>query len=90
MKKSEIKIGGKYHCKVNGILCTVRVDSISRHGGWNGTNMNTNRPVRIRTAARLRAPVDIDVAFDSAMEAAMKEDESLAWTHVSLSDGSEE
>lgn len=54
MRKNEVKIGGTYVAKVSGKLVTVRLDSASRFGGWDATNLYTGRSVRIKTAARLR------------------------------------
>ena len=55
MKKNEVKVGGKYTAKVNGKVVTVRIDAENPHGGWDATNLETNRKVRIKTAQRLRA-----------------------------------
>ena len=57
MKKSEVKIGGTYTAKVNGKVAKVRIDAENPHGGWDATNLATNRKVRIKTAQRLRAAV---------------------------------
>lgn len=54
MKKSEVKIGGKYECRVSGNTVSVRIDRESDYGGWEATNTQTGRKVRIKTAARLR------------------------------------
>jgi hypothetical protein len=54
MKKRDIVIGGIYVAKVSGALTRVRINQESRYGGWEATNLGTNRPVRIRSAARLR------------------------------------
>jgi hypothetical protein len=54
VKKNEIEIRGVYVAKVSGKLVSVRIDRESPHGGWDATNLATGRPVRIRTAARLR------------------------------------
>jgi hypothetical protein len=58
MKKADIRIGGTYVAKVSGSLTTVRIMSESIYGGWNGQNIATGREVRIKTAARLRKPVE--------------------------------
>lgn len=57
MTKNEIKVGGRYIAKVSNKLVTVRIDSENDRGGWNATNIVTNRSVRIKTAARLRRAV---------------------------------
>ena len=54
MKKHEVRLGGIYVAKVSGTLTRVRIDRQSRYGGWEAVNLATNRPVRIRSAARLR------------------------------------
>jgi hypothetical protein len=58
MKKRDIKIGETYLAKVSGKLVPVRITSESPHGGWNAVNTTTGREVRIRSAARLRRPLD--------------------------------
>ena len=58
MKKRDIKIGQTYLAKVSGKLVSVRITSESPHGGWNAVNTTTGREVRIRSAARLRRPLD--------------------------------
>lgn len=57
MKKRQIQVGGFYLAKVSDRLVTVRIDSESRHGGWNATNISTGRAVYVRTAQRLRSAV---------------------------------
>jgi hypothetical protein len=54
MKKDEIKIGQTYLAKVNNRLVPVRIDKEHAGGGWDAMNMTTNRPVRIKSAQRLR------------------------------------
>lgn len=69
MKKKEIQIGHCYVAKVSSKLVKVRIDGESEYGGWNATNTVTFRPVRIKTAARLRCPAFDDPqakAFDAA------------------------
>ena len=57
MKKKDVKIGEVYMAKVSGKSVRVRVDSESRYGGWDGTNLLTGRQIRIKTVARLRPMV---------------------------------
>lgn len=57
MKKNEVIIGNKYVAKVSGKLAIVKIDRESVHGGWDATNTETNRSVRIRGATRLRYEV---------------------------------
>lgn len=54
MKKKDVKIGSSYTAKVSDKLTTVRITGESRYGGWDAINVNTGRPVRIRSAQRLR------------------------------------
>ena len=54
MKRSEVLIGRTYMAKVTGKVVPVRLDASNPHGGWDGTNMATGRPVRIKSAKRLR------------------------------------
>jgi hypothetical protein len=58
MKKAEIRIGTIYSVKVSGKVVPVRIVAESLHGGWIGRNEVTGREVRIRTAGRLRKPVE--------------------------------
>ena len=56
MRKASVKVGGVYASKVSNSVVPVRLDEESPHGGWNATNMNTGRNVRIKSAQRLRGP----------------------------------
>ncbi len=67
MKKNEVKIGGTYTAKVNGKVAKVRIDAENPHGGWNATNLETNRKVRIKTAQRLRACLHADTHRQAAV-----------------------
>ena len=62
MKKAEVKIGATYQAKVSDKMTEVRIDSESPHGGWNATNLKTNKPVRIKSAQRLRFETDAPAA----------------------------
>jgi hypothetical protein len=66
MKKSEVKLGGVYTAKVTNKLVQVRIDAESRYGGWDGTNIQTGKKVRIKSPARLRAAVRGDGAATGA------------------------
>jgi hypothetical protein len=57
MKKNEVQIGQTYLAKVSDKVVPVRIDAESRHGGWDATNMSTNKRVRIKSAQRLRGEV---------------------------------
>ena len=58
MKKRDIKIGETYLAKVSGKIVPVRITNESPYGGWNAVNTTTGREVRIRSAARLRRPME--------------------------------
>lgn len=58
MKSKDVQLGQVYVVKVSGKLTRVRLDSESPYGGWSGTNLETKREVRIKTAAKLRRPAD--------------------------------
>jgi hypothetical protein len=58
MKKRDVTLGQVYAVKVSGAIQKVRVVAESPYGGWVGKNLATGREVRIRTAGRLRYPVD--------------------------------
>jgi hypothetical protein len=57
MKKSEVKIGGVYTAKVSNKVVQLKIDTESKYGGWDGTNLATGKKVRIRSAQRLREAV---------------------------------
>ena len=54
MKKSDVKTGEVYSCKVSGHVVPVRIDRENPRGGWDGTNMKTRKAVRVKSAQRLR------------------------------------
>jgi hypothetical protein len=54
MKKSDVKIGNVYTAKVSDKIVEVRIDGENRHGGWDATNLATNKKIRIKSPARLR------------------------------------
>lgn len=56
MKKDQIRIGGMYLAKVTDKVVPVRLDAANPHGGWDATNLATNKKVRIKSAQRLRGP----------------------------------
>ena len=76
MKKREVEIGAIYLAKVSGKLARVRIERESRYGGWMGRNLETNRPVRIQRATRLRAaePERREVTPPAAQEPAVPEE----------------
>jgi hypothetical protein len=56
MKKDEITIGGTYLAKVSDKVVPVRIDAANPRGGWDATNMATDKKIRIQSAQRLRGP----------------------------------
>ena len=54
MKKNDVRIGGLYLAKVSGQVVLIRIEGKSPYGGWDAINTQTNRHVRVRSAARLR------------------------------------
>jgi hypothetical protein len=56
MKKADVKIGGEYCAKVTNKKVVVRIDAENASGGWDATNLATNKKVRIKTAGRLQGP----------------------------------
>jgi len=59
MKQDQIQIGKTYAAKVNDKISPVRINSENEHGGWNGTNLRTNKNVRIKSAQRLRNEIKV-------------------------------
>lgn len=64
MKKDEVKVGKTYAMSVSGKVVPVRIVEEKwtgdKHTGWLGMNTKTNRPVRIKSAAKLRAEITSD------------------------------
>jgi hypothetical protein len=69
MKKNEVKIGGVYAAKVTNKVVQVRIDAESRYGGWDATNLETGKKVRIKSPTRLRGAVRGDGAATGAKKA---------------------
>lgn len=63
MKKDEVKVGGTYLAKVTDKIVAVRLDAANPHGGWDATNLKTNKKVRIKSAQRLRGPARDDTSI---------------------------
>lgn len=57
MKKREVQVGDVYVAKVTNRLVEVRITGLSRHGGWDAVNLRTGKRVHIKSAQRLRYPV---------------------------------
>lgn len=60
MKKEEVTIGGTYSAKVGSRTLDVRIDGENTKGGWNGTAVDSGKPVRIKDARHLRAAAGAD------------------------------
>lgn len=58
MKSKDIAISGTYLAKVGANVVVVRIDRESAYGGWDATNLVTNRRIRIKSAQRLRCPAN--------------------------------
>jgi hypothetical protein len=54
VKKQQVQIGQLYAAKITDKVVPVRIDAVHEDGGWVGTNTQTNRKVRIKTAQKLR------------------------------------
>lgn len=65
MKKEDIKIGQVYAAKVSDKVVTVRIEKENPRGGWEAINLHTNRPVRIKSAQRLRHAIQRDDVADT-------------------------
>ena len=66
MKKASVKIGATYVAKVSDRLTEVRITGENPNGGWDAINTKTNRPVRIKSAQKLRKCVDTPIADSGA------------------------
>ncbi len=65
MKKNEVKIGGVYMAKVTNKLVQVRIDAVSKYGGWTATSLASKKSVRIRSATKLRSVVDANAVTEN-------------------------
>jgi hypothetical protein len=77
MTKNEVKIGGVYTAKVTNKLVQVRIDAASRYGGWDGTNMTTNKKIRIKSPAKLREAVGDDATPTKVKKAKATKDATV-------------
>jgi hypothetical protein len=66
MKKDDIKLGGTYMAKVTDRVVPVRLDRENPRGGWDATNLVTNKQIRIKSAQRLRGPARDDTKTKTA------------------------
>jgi hypothetical protein len=58
MKKTDVQTGAIYLVKVAGNLVPVKITREHDNGGWEGTSVKTGKTIRIKTAQRLRKPLD--------------------------------
>ena len=70
MKKNEIEIGSTYTAKITNRVVPVRIDATNPHGGWDATNLVTNKKVRIKSAAKLRGVYRDDAKAEPTAKAA--------------------
>jgi len=54
MKKGDVKVGSVYAVKVSDKVVPVRIEREHPNGGWLGTNQETGREVRVKSAQRIR------------------------------------
>lgn len=87
MKKSEIEVGGVYTAKVSDQVVEVRIDGANRSGGWNATNLATNKRIHIKSPARLRTRVRTTAAEMRASAQADQENSRLEEERSVSSDG---
>ncbi len=76
MKKNDVETGATYVAKVSGKLARVRIERESPYGGWEATNVDTGRSVRIKSAQRLRRAAS-DAKRAKAIAAADQENARL-------------
>ena len=69
MKKNEVQIGSVYTAKVTNKVVQVRIDAVSRFGGWDATNLPDRQEGPHPLAARLRVAVGGDSAKTAAKKA---------------------
>lgn len=72
MKKADVTIGGEYYAKVTNKKVVVRIDAENSSGGWDATNLSTNKKVRIKTAGRLQGPARTTEATSEPTKRAKK------------------
>jgi hypothetical protein len=58
MKKADVQTGATYLVKVAGNLVPVKITREHDNGGWEGRSVKTGKTIRIKTAQRLRKPLD--------------------------------
>lgn len=79
MKSEQIEIGNVYAAKITDKVVPVRIDAVclslstGKPGGWDATNLKTNRKVRIKSAAKLRKQITVPDAGAEATKPATKQ-----------------
>lgn len=68
MKNSEVQVGNVYTAKITDKVVPVRIDKENPRGGWDATNMKTNRQVRIKSAQKLRGCITSEVGDAAAAQ----------------------
>ena len=58
MKKADVQINATYLVKVAGNLVPVKINREHESGGWEGRSVKSGKTIRIKTAQRLRKPLD--------------------------------
>jgi hypothetical protein len=65
VKQEQIEIGKVYEAKITNRVVPVRIDAVrislstGKTGGWEATNLKTNKKVVIKSAQKLRKQVDV-------------------------------
>src|SRR5215207_7893285 len=60
LRKEDSTIGGTYSAKVGARTLDVRIESENAKGGWNGTAVESGKPVRIKDARSIRGAAGTD------------------------------
>lgn len=58
IKTCNVKLGATYRAKVTNKLADVRIDTVNAAGGWDATNLATQKKIRIKSGRRLRELVE--------------------------------
>lgn len=56
MTAAGVELGGECLARLGGEEVRVRIERLSPDGGWEATNLDAGRTIRIKTAGRLRTP----------------------------------
>ena len=67
MKQADVQVGGHYSARISGRLTIVRIKCVYEtprptRKRWLATNLMTNRDVTIKSAQKLRIPMDAERA----------------------------